>query len=147
MVNYQESLDATFGALADPTRRAILARLSSGDLRVTDVAEPFDVSLPAVTKHLDVLERAGLVVREKEGRVRRCQLVASPLREAAEWIERYRRFWESQFDALARYLGETANEEAEKADEGNEGKDKKEEPRSWPPPKLSRRKPRKPRSR
>jgi DNA-binding transcriptional ArsR family regulator len=127
------SLDATFAALADPTRRAILARLSEGDRNVGELAAPFDVSLPAITKHLNVLERAGLLVREKEGRVRRCQLLAAPLQGASEWIERYRRFWEVQLDSLARYL--------EKAHPGTEPKSKEGKP--WHKP--SKRKSPKPR--
>ncbi len=105
MVKYLSApLDATFSALADPTRRAILARLARGEASVTVLAEPFDVSLPAVSKHLRVLERAGLLTRKKDGRVRWCRLAAEPMQEAAEWIASYRRFWEAQFDALAEYL-------------------------------------------
>ncbi|MGH7360243.1 MAG: ArsR/SmtB family transcription factor [Candidatus Methylomirabilales bacterium] len=105
MVNYQaRPLDATFSALADPTRRAILARLARGASPVTRLAEPFDVSLPAISKHLRVLEDAGLLAREVEGRVHRCRLVARPLRNAAAFLSRYRRFWEAQLDALADYL-------------------------------------------
>jgi DNA-binding transcriptional ArsR family regulator len=101
----------TFAALADPTRRAILARLAWGEASVTELAEPFKMSMPAITKHLNVLERAGLLVRQRDGRVRRCRLVAAPLKDAAEWIARYQRFWEEQFAALADYLAETLNEE------------------------------------
>jgi len=101
----------TFAALADPTRRAILARLARGEASVTELAEPFKMSMPAITKHLNVLERAGLLVRQRDGRVRRCRLVAAPLKDAAEWITRYQRFWEEQFSALAGYLTETLNEE------------------------------------
>ncbi len=112
MVKYLHSpLDGTFSALADPTRRAILARLALGEASVTELAEPFDVSLPAVSKHLRVLERAGLLTREKDGRVRRCRLVAGPMQEAAEWIVSYRHFWEAQFDALAEYLHESTQKE------------------------------------
>ena len=108
MVKYSNgSLDRTFAALSDPTRRAILARLAQGDISVSELAEPFNVSLPAISKHLRVLERAGLLVQERDGRVRRCHLVAEPLKEAAEWIVRYREFWEAQFDALAEYLTRT----------------------------------------
>ena len=108
MVKYQsDGLNEIFGALADPTRRAILARLALGETSVGELAEPFEMSLPAVSKHLNVLETAGLVQREKQGRVRRCQLDGRPLEAAAGWIEDYRRFWESQFDSLARYLEET----------------------------------------
>jgi DNA-binding transcriptional ArsR family regulator len=108
MVNYSSApLDATFGALADPTRRAILARLARGEATVTELAEPFRVSLPAISKHLRVLESAGLLQREIDGRVHRCRLAAEPMKNAAAWIEQYRAFWESQFDALEKYL-ETA---------------------------------------
>jgi len=98
------SLDATFAALADPIRRAILERLARGDCSVSELADPFDISLPAVSKHLRVLERAGLLVQNKQGRVRRCRLVAAPLQDAAAWIAYYHRFWERQFDALADFL-------------------------------------------
>jgi DNA-binding transcriptional ArsR family regulator len=108
MVKYQsDGLNEIFGALADPTRRAILARLALGETSVGELAEPFEMSLPAVSKHLGVLETAGLVQREKQGRVRRCHLDGRPLEAAAGWIEDYRRFWESQLDSLARYLEET----------------------------------------
>ncbi len=108
MVKYQsDGLNEIFGALADPTRRAILARLALGETSVGELAEPFEMSLPAVSKHLGVLETAGLIQREKQGRVRRCQLDSRPLEAAAGWIEDYRRFWESQLDSLARYLEET----------------------------------------
>ena len=109
MVNYLDStegapLDATFGALSDPTRRAILARLARGEATVTELAQPFNVSLPAVSKHLRVLESAGLLRREIDGRIHRCRLSPRPMKDAARWIEQYRRFWEDQFDALAKYL-------------------------------------------
>src|SRR5436190_4316429 len=105
MVKYEgNALDATFAALADPTRRAILARLASREASVTELARPFRISLPGVHKHLRVLERAGLLAHTKHGRVRRCRLRAQPMKDAARWIERYRRFWEYQFDALAKYL-------------------------------------------
>ena len=106
MVNNPSLLDATFSALADPTRRAILARLAGGGSTVTKLAEPFDMSLPAITKHLNVLERAGLILREKDGRVRRCRLAAEPLRQASQWLDYYRHFWEDQLDALSAYLNE-----------------------------------------
>jgi DNA-binding transcriptional ArsR family regulator len=99
-------LDSTFAALADPTRRAILARLASGEASVTALAEPFMISLPAVSKHLKVLERAGLVVRGRAAQSRPCRLEAAPLKDAARWLDRYRRFWEESFDRLADYLGE-----------------------------------------
>lgn len=105
------SLDLTFGALADPTRRAILARLAEGDSTVGDLARPFDVSRPAISKHLRVLERAGLVRRTRDGRVSRCGLDASPMRDAAAWVDRYRAFWEGQLDSLAKYLEQTTHQE------------------------------------
>jgi DNA-binding transcriptional ArsR family regulator len=112
MVKYSDpSLNTTFAALADPTRRAILARLAHGEASVGELAEPFSMSLPAVSKHLRVLERAGLLAREKEGRVHRCYLRAKPLKDAAAWIVRYQRFWEGRFDALAAYLEETDPDE------------------------------------
>lgn len=105
MVKYRQSqLDRTFAALADPTRRAILARLAKGDSSVGELAAPFDVSLPAISKHLRVLERAGLLAQEKDGRVRRCRLQAEPIKEAAAWAETYRVFWEEKFANLARFL-------------------------------------------
>jgi DNA-binding transcriptional ArsR family regulator len=102
--HFAPELDATFAALSDPIRRGILARLAQGEASVSALAAPYDISLPAVSKHLRVLERAKLVARRKEGRVNRCRLVAAPMKDAAEWIERYRQFWEEQFDALARFL-------------------------------------------
>ena len=112
MVNYKSTtLDRTFSALADPTRRAILARLALGDVSVGELAAPFAVSPPAISKHLKVLERAGLLAREKDGRVHRCRLEPGPMREAAAWIERCRRFWEDQFDALDHYLEQLQREE------------------------------------
>jgi DNA-binding transcriptional ArsR family regulator len=108
MVKYlQDALDATFSALSDATRRGILARLASGESSVSELAAPYEMSLPAVSKHLRVLESAGLVERHKDGRVQRCRLIAEPLKDGAEWIERYRLFWEQQFDALALYLEES----------------------------------------
>jgi DNA-binding transcriptional ArsR family regulator len=105
MVNYaSDRLNRTFAALSDPTRRAILARLAQGDATVGELAAPFAMSLPAISKHLRVLEQAGLIARTKDGRVHRLRLVAQPLREAALWIAHYRRFWERQLDALAEYL-------------------------------------------
>jgi DNA-binding transcriptional ArsR family regulator len=112
MVKYSEAaLDATFGALADPTRRAILARLAQGETSVMELASRFDISLPGVTKHLRVLEEARLLASNKQGRVRRCRLEPRRLRDAAEWILFYQRFWEDQLDALEDYLAETADEE------------------------------------
>jgi len=107
MVNYQSSpLDLTFAALADPSRRAMLARLANGDATVGALAQPFSMSLPAVTKHLNVLQRAGLITRERDGRMRRCHLRPERLSQAMGWIEDTRRFWDGQMAALARHLGE-----------------------------------------
>jgi|ERR1700722_13030466 len=111
MVNYSTGLDTTFAALSDATRRGILARLATGEASVSELAAPYDMSLPAVSKHLRILESAGLVTRSKEGRVQRCRLEASPMRSAAEWIEHYRHFWEAQFDFLHKFLEESASEE------------------------------------
>jgi len=112
MVNYSgHILDTTFSALADPTRRAIVARLARGEYTVSDLARPFDVSLPAISKHLRVLERAGLLARRKKGRVHRCRLVTRRLKGAEEWIGRHRQFWENRLDALAEYLKESMRKE------------------------------------
>jgi uncharacterized protein YndB with AHSA1/START domain/DNA-binding transcriptional ArsR family regulator len=108
MVKHSQSrLDATFAALSHPTRRGILARLTRGEASVSDLAAPYRISLPGLTKHLRVLERAKLITRHKKGRVHRCRLAAQPMKDAAEWIERYRQFWEQRFDALARFLEES----------------------------------------
>ena len=104
MVTNHRQLDSVFGALSDATRRAILAELAHGERTVGELARPFEISRPAISKHLRVLERAGLVRRTPEGRISRCALDASPLREAADWVEHYRDFWEERLDALARYL-------------------------------------------
>lgn len=101
-----DRLSATFAALADPTRRAILARLVQGETSLTELAEPFDMSLPAVSKHLKVLERAGLVQRGREAQWRPARLDAGPLRDITEWLEPYRRLWEARFDRLEAYLAE-----------------------------------------
>jgi DNA-binding transcriptional ArsR family regulator len=103
----RDPLDATFGALADPTRRAIVERLTRGEASVGELAEPFDISLAAISKHLTVLEQAGLVVRMKEGRVRHCRLIEEPMRDALEWIATYGRFWEELLDSLGRFLAES----------------------------------------
>ena len=109
MVNYQNAvLDRTFAALADPTRRRILAHLARGDQRVTHLARPHAMSLPAVSKHLRVLEKAGLLRRRRYGRVHEMQLDAKPLEKAAKWVQEYRRFWEGSLDRLADYLEKTA---------------------------------------
>ena len=111
MVKYNHrELDTTFGALADSTRRGILEQLAGGESSVTELAQPFDISLPAISKHLRVLERAGLLNQEKDGRVRRCRLDAGPMKEASDWISRYQRFWEQQLDSLARYLDQLQND-------------------------------------
>jgi DNA-binding transcriptional ArsR family regulator len=101
-----DPLSATFAALADPTRRAILARLASGETSVKELAEPFDISAPAITKHLKVLERAGLITRSREAQRRPCRLQAVPLKEVADWVEPYRHYWEQSFDRLDSYLKE-----------------------------------------
>lgn len=106
-----DQLSTTLAALADPTRRAILARLAAGERTVTELAEPFDMSLPAVSKHLKVLEHAGLIARGREAQWRPCRLEAKPLREVADWVERYRRFWEESFDRLDEYLDELQRKE------------------------------------
>ncbi len=104
----QDHLSNTFGALADPTRRAILARLALGETSVTELARPFEMSMPAVSRHLKVLERAGLIARGREAQWRPCRLDAGPLKEAASWIEEYRRFWAPHLDALERHLDRMA---------------------------------------
>jgi len=101
-----DRLSETFGALADPTRRAILARLASGEASVTELASPFAMSMPAISKHLKVLERAGLIARGREAQWRPCRLQAAPLRDVAGWVDHYRRFWEESFDRLDDYLQE-----------------------------------------
>jgi DNA-binding transcriptional ArsR family regulator len=108
MVQHSQSdpLTATFAALADPTRRAILARLASGETSVTDLAQPFDMSMPAISKHLKVLERAGLVTRGRHAQWRPCKLQAAPLKGVADWVEEYSRFWTESFDRLDVYLAE-----------------------------------------
>ena len=106
-----DHLSATFSALADPTRRAILARLATGETSVTELAEPFDMSLPAVTKHLKVLERAGLISRGRHAQWRPCALKAAPLREVSDWVEQYRRHWEERLDRLGEYLQELQAQE------------------------------------
>ena len=106
-----DRLNVTFAALADPTRRAILARLSSGETSVTELAKPFEMSLPAISKHLKVLERAGLIARGREAQWRPCRLKAGPLKRAADWLEHYRRFWEQSFDRLDDFLRESQRKE------------------------------------
>ncbi len=118
LVNYicaaprpMDRLSLTFSALADPTRRAILARLSSGPASVNELAAPFSMSLPAVSKHLKVLERAQLIARGKEAQWRPCEIKAAPLKEATDWMEQYRQFWEERFDRLEEYLKELQAQE------------------------------------
>ena len=123
MVNNQRALDSTFAALSDATRRGILARLATGEASVTELAKPYDMSLPAVSKHLRVLESAGLVARSKDGRVHRCRLEAAPMKSAADWMAHYRQFWEAQLDSLQRYLENSTEKEKQ----------------SWPKHKKSRR--------
>ena len=101
-----DHLSATFAALADPTRRAILARLASGESSVTEIARPFKISLPAITKHLKVLERSGLISRGRDAQWRPCRLEAAPMKEAVDWLQHYRRHWEQSFDRLDAYLNQ-----------------------------------------
>lgn len=128
MVKYSGSLDSTFGALADPTRRALLASLMLGEASISELAKPYRMSLPAVMKHLRVLEDAGLVSQKKIGRTRSCRLAASPLKEAEDWISQYRKFWEGTLDSLERFLSQP---------EPVPDPDSKETP-SWPPRNRSR---------
>ena len=117
MVNdSSERLTTVFAALADPTRRAILERLARGEASGTELARPFSISVPAISKHLRVLEHADLILHRKDGRTHRFRLAAQPMREAADWLEHYRQFWERQFDSLDSYLLATADEE-QKADD------------------------------
>jgi DNA-binding transcriptional ArsR family regulator len=111
MVMQSDRLSATFAALSDPTRRAILARLAEGETTVTKLAKPFRMSLPAVSRHLKVLERAGLITQGREAQWRPCKLETKPLREAADWVEQYRRFWDQRLDRLAHYINELQAEE------------------------------------
>lgn len=108
---YPDSLSATFAALADPTRRAILARLTSGEASVTELAKPFKMSLPGISKHLKVLERAGLIARGRNAQWRPCRLKADPLKDVADYVADYRRFWEESFDRLEDYLQELQKKE------------------------------------
>ena len=111
MATATDELDATFSALADPTRRAILARLARGQASVNELAEPFEMTLPGISKHLKVLERAGLISRGRDAQSRPCRLEARPLKDAAAWIDHYRRFWEQSLDRLDDYLKELQNKE------------------------------------
>jgi DNA-binding transcriptional ArsR family regulator len=112
-----EHLDHTFAALADPTRRAILARLASGEATVNELARPFQISLPAISRHLKVLERAGLISKGREAQWRPRSLRADPLKQAAEWLEQYRRFWEGSLDRLQDYLAEIQGKEPDDVNE------------------------------
>jgi DNA-binding transcriptional ArsR family regulator len=122
MVSVADRLDRTFGALADPTRRAILARLANGEASVTELAEPFEMSLPAVSKHLKVLERAGLVSRGRERQWRPARLRPTPIKEVAEWTDRYRRFWDERYDRLDEYLDELQGRGPSKRKEKGDGR-------------------------
>ena len=111
MTTFQsDALSAAFQAMADPTRRAILARLASGEATAGELAAPFEMSLPAVSKHLKVLEGAGLLIRRRDGRIHRCRLNPAPMKQAVDWIEAHRRFWETRFDSLTQYLDELKTE-------------------------------------
>lgn len=126
MIAEADRLSTTFAALADPTRRAILARLAAGEASVTELARPFEMSLPAVSKHLRVLQRAGLIERGRRAQWRPCRLDAGPLKDADEWLEQYRRFWEESFDRLEDYLRELQQKEK---DQDASGTQRKEEER------------------
>lgn len=104
-------LDLTFAALSDPTRRAILSRLSKGEASVMQIAEPFDLSLPAISKHLKVLQKAGLITQSRDAQWRPCRLEAKPLKQAAEWLDHYRQYWEESFDKLDSYLRDIQSKE------------------------------------
>ncbi len=124
-----DPISSTFAALADPTRRAILARLSGGEATVTELAQPFEMTLPAVSKHLKVLERAGLIARGREAQWRPCRLDAGPLKDVSDWVETYRRHWEERFDRLDDYLRELQEKEREREEprrNGAEWKEKKD---------------------
>lgn len=120
-----DQLSRTFAALADPTRRGILARLAGGEASVSELARPFDMTMPAITKHLKVLEKAGLIKRGRDAQWRPCQLNAEPLKNASDWIDDYRQFWEQRFDRLDDYLKELlqATENQEKKDKDDESDD------------------------
>lgn len=120
-----DRISATFSALADPTRRTILARLARGEATVTELAKPFEMTLPAVSKHLKVLEQAGLIVRGREAQWRPCRLDAAPLKDADDWLERYRQHWEESFDRLDEYLGELKQKENQGSHKTPQRKEKK----------------------
>ena len=117
-----DHLSATFAALADPTRRAILSRLASGEASVTELAQPFDMSMPAVSKHLRVLQKAGLVTRSRDAQWRPVQLAPKPLKDVADWVERYRLMWEERFDRLDAYLRDLQSQEQQHAPRGKSKK-------------------------
>src|SRR5215813_11183300 len=117
-----DHLSTTFAALADPTRRAILARLSNGEASVQELAKPFNMTLPAVSKHLKVLERAKLIRRSRSAQWRPCYLEAAPLKEAADWVEQYRKFWEATLDRLGEYLKELQEKEKDNVSKKRNGK-------------------------
>jgi len=110
-------LNRIFSALADPTRRDILARMTKSDLTVQEIASRYPISLPAISKHLTVLENAGLVIREKDGRLRHCHLIAGPLKDASDWLATYRIFWNQQLDSLEKYLNESKDKNKENDDD------------------------------
>jgi DNA-binding transcriptional ArsR family regulator len=120
--NMQDQISSTFSALADPTRRAILARLALGETSVTDLAAPFEMSMPAVSRHLKVLEKAGLIARGREAQWRPCKLKAEPLKQAADWLDEYRQFWEESFDRLEAYLHEIQAKEKKHGRKNNGSK-------------------------
>jgi DNA-binding transcriptional ArsR family regulator len=130
MVKYSSQLDSTFGALADPTRRAILATLMLGEASITKLAEPYRMSLPAVLKHVRVLEQAGLVSQKKTGRTRYCQLAAQPLKEAQQWIAQYRQFWEGTLDSLQRFLSQPESPSDTKEDQQWQQRNRNRKPHS-----------------
>lgn len=130
MVKYSASLDSTFGALADPTRRAILATLMLGQASITEIAKPYRMSLPAVMKHVRVLEHAGLISQQKIGRTRHCQLAAKPLQDAENWISQYRQFWEGTFDSLERFLSQPEDQSETKEDQKWQHRKRSRKPRS-----------------
>jgi DNA-binding transcriptional ArsR family regulator len=120
-----DHLSTTLSALADPTRRAILARLASGEASVTELSEPFDMSMPAISRHLKVLEHAGLIARGREAQWRPCRLEPGPLKDVSDWVEHYRRFWEQSFDRLDDYLRELKKHELNKKEKKHDRKQRK----------------------
>jgi DNA-binding transcriptional ArsR family regulator len=114
-----DQISSTFSALADPTRRAILARLALGETSVTELSSPFEMSMPAISRHLKVLEKAGLIARGREAQWRPCKLKAEPLKQAADWLDEYRRFWDESFDRLGEYLQELQAKEKKRSRKKN----------------------------